>query len=268
MLANEIEKSDFIKKIYNFNVQNFKTIYEIYDYYNLDSNIKPTSASYESDKNLIMIFLEKINNLILEKKLTIKEGISEFVNSSTLYGINILNENINLEKNCVKLMTLHASKGLEFKYVYIIGANDGLIPISQSNMDEYEEEQRLFYVGITRAKDFLEISYYTNPDEPRVFDSPSEFLEDIPNNLVETEDREALKTNSLATLKKQISESDDLESGSLKELFGDNSSVKKIKHPKYGIGKVIEETDDIIVIDFEKYGKKEFLKELEVYEIL
>ena len=125
-----------------------------------------------------MLLLEKINNLILEEKLSIKNGISEFINSSTLYGINILNENINIEKNCVKLMTLHASKGLEFKYVYIIGVNSGLIPIKQryEDEDEYEEEKRLFFVGITRAKDFLEISYYTNPDEPRVFDSPSEFL--------------------------------------------------------------------------------------------
>lgn len=269
ILSNESEKNDFINKIYNFNSQKFENIFEIYDYYNLDINIKPTSSSYESDKNLSMLLLEKINNLILEEKLSIKNGISEFINSSTLYGINILNENINMEKNCVKLMTLHASKGLEFKYVYIIGVNSGLIPIKQryEDEDEYEEEKRLFFVGITRAKDFLEISYYTNPDEPRVFDSPSEFLEEIPSNLVETDDKEALKTNSLSDLKKQIN-IDDNSSNSLNDLFDTKSSVKKIKHPKYGIGQVLEETEDIIVVDFEKYGKKEFLKDLEIYEIV
>lgn len=269
ILSNEVEKNDFINKIYNFNLQKFENVFEIYDYYNLDINIKPTSSSYESDKNLIMILLEKINNLILEKKLSIKDGISEFINSSALYGINILNENINIEKNCVKLMTLHASKGLEFKYVYIIGVNNGLIPIRQryEDEDEYEEEKRLFFVGITRAKDFLEISYYTNPDEPRVFDSPSEFLEEIPSDLVETDDKEALKTNSLSELKKQINMNED-SLDPLNDLFEKNCSSKKIKHPKYGIGQIVEETEDIIVVDFEKYGKKEFLKDLEVYEII
>ncbi|MEG2993547.1 MAG: ATP-dependent helicase [Bacilli bacterium] len=269
ILSDNAENNDFINKICNFNSQKFETIFEIYDYYNLDVNIKPTSSSYESNKNLIMLLLEKINTLIASNKISINEGISEFINFSALYGTNILNENINLEKNCIKLMTLHASKGLEFKYVYIIGANKGLIPLVRAygNEDEYNEEKRLFFVGITRAKDFLEISYYTDPDGPRIFDSPSNFLKYIPSNLVETDNNESIQSNSLSDLKKQIN-MNKVSDNSLDNLFDKSTSTKKINHPKYGIGKIINENEDVIVVDFEKYGEKEFLKDLEVYEII
>ena len=61
----------------------------------------------------------------------------------------------------VSLMTLHAAKGLEFENVFIVGAEDGLLPHERSrdNADELEEERRLFFVGMTRAKDNLHISY-------------------------------------------------------------------------------------------------------------
>ncbi|KAJ7556136.1 hypothetical protein O6H91_05G070400 [Diphasiastrum complanatum] len=61
------------------------------------------------------------------------------------------------ERGAVKLMTLHAAKGLEFKCVFIVGLNDKLFPFQ--NCDP-EEERRLFYVGITRAKDYLYLTYH------------------------------------------------------------------------------------------------------------
>lgn len=88
----------------------------------------------------------------------------------------------------VKLMTLHASKGLEFTHVFIIGVNDGLIPLSGGSVDAKEEEQRLFYVGMTRAREFLELSYYTNPGRARVFPGPGSYLSRIPGKLIRQED--------------------------------------------------------------------------------
>ena len=64
-------------------------------------------------------------------------------------------------------MTLHASKGLEFSHVFITGVNYGLIPLQTKSFEEEEEEQRLFFVGITRAKEHLELSYYTSPGQYR-----------------------------------------------------------------------------------------------------
>lgn len=65
------------------------------------------------------------------------------------------------DKNGVKLMTLHAAKGLEFDVVFIVGVEEGILPHSRSVTDQFqlEEERRLFYVGITRAKKRLYVTY-------------------------------------------------------------------------------------------------------------
>ncbi|MBP9817130.1 UvrD-helicase domain-containing protein [Candidatus Shapirobacteria bacterium] len=91
----------------------------------------------------------------------------------------------------VRLMTLHGSKGLEFEAVFLVGFEEGILPHSRSMIDDtdIEEERRLAYVGVTRAKDFLHITYATN----RLFfgksslNEPSRFLHDIPGTLLEIE---------------------------------------------------------------------------------
>ncbi len=92
----------------------------------------------------------------------------------------------------VRLMTLHSSKGLEFEVVFLVGFEEGILPHSRCfvNPEEVEEERRLCYVGITRAKDYLYISYATQ----RLYfgksslNEPSRFLVDIPADLVEYEE--------------------------------------------------------------------------------
>ena len=92
-------------------------------------------------------------------------------------------------ENSVHLLTLHASKGLEFDYVFIIGMNPGLIPLRCKNMEQEEEERRLFFVGLTRARNNLELSYYTNPTIPGALEGPSKYLQMIPETLLDWEDR-------------------------------------------------------------------------------
>ena len=92
------------------------------------------------------------------------------------------------EPDNVWLMTLHASKGLEFSHVFIIGVNYGLIPLHPSGFEEEEEERRLFFVGMTRAKDYLELSYYIQPALPKVVPGESRYLQMIPERLVERVD--------------------------------------------------------------------------------
>jgi DNA helicase-2/ATP-dependent DNA helicase PcrA len=95
----------------------------------------------------------------------------------------------------VKLMTVHASKGLEFEYVFVVGLEDDLFPHGKKSMrGDYneEEERRLFYVAITRSRKKLFLSYATMR---MVFGNieirtPSEFLEDIPEEFILREERE------------------------------------------------------------------------------
>lgn len=94
------------------------------------------------------------------------------------------------EKDSVTLMTLHAAKGLEYPIVFIVGMEEGLFPHSRSLMDtgQMEEERRLAYVGITRAKDQLYLTYANSRlyFGERISNPPSRFIMDIPENLLES----------------------------------------------------------------------------------
>jgi DNA helicase-2/ATP-dependent DNA helicase PcrA len=96
------------------------------------------------------------------------------------------------KRDGVRLMTLHGSKGLEFEVVFLVGFEEGILPHSRCLIDEseIEEERRLCYVGITRAKDYLYITYASQ----RLYfgksslNEPSRFLADIPADLVEIDE--------------------------------------------------------------------------------
>ena len=96
----------------------------------------------------------------------------------------------------VKLMTVHASKGLEFKYVFITGLEDGLFPHQKDNeiksAEDREEERRLFYVALTRAKEklFLSFTNFRTIFGSRQINAPSEFIADIPSDLLEKGDED------------------------------------------------------------------------------
>ncbi len=117
--------------------------------------------------------------------------------SDFLAEISLLSDQDDLEENDdqVELMTLHAAKGLEFPVVFLIGMEDGLFPLSRSLMDEkeLEEERRLAYVGITRAKQEL---YLTNAYSRMMYgriqnNPPSRFLEEIDDKDIEVENPNA-----------------------------------------------------------------------------
>ena len=86
----------------------------------------------------------------------------------------------------VTLMTLHAAKGLEFPVIYIVGLEDGLLPLLRENGDhDLEEERRLFFVGVTRAQRRLTLSYADARARhgKRQFTQPSRFIQELPEEI-------------------------------------------------------------------------------------
>ncbi|KKU10112.1 MAG: ATP-dependent DNA helicase PcrA [Candidatus Woesebacteria bacterium GW2011_GWB1_45_5] len=146
----------------------------------------------ESEENLAR--LENIKEL--RSVATEFPDITEFLENVAL----IESGPARTSKDAVTLMTLHAAKGLEFPIVFIVGMEEGLFPHSRSLMDssQLEEERRLAYVGITRAKENLYLSYASRRlyFGEKISNPPSRFITDIPEDLLEN-----IGTNSLDKLK-------------------------------------------------------------------
>ena len=102
------------------------------------------------------------------------------------------------DRDAVRLMTVHASKGLEFPYVFIAGLEEGLFPYERDGEnksgEEAEEERRLFYVALTRAmkKVYLTHASMRSMFGSKLFGSPSQFISDIPEYLLEQENPERI----------------------------------------------------------------------------
>lgn len=118
-----------------------------------------------------------------------EEGVQKLLEDAALMGEQ---DSLNTEgnkKNAVRLMTIHASKGLEFDYVFVTGLEQGLFPSEREHekKEDAEEERRLMYVAITRAKKGLFLSYaqIRNIYGEQQVQMPSEFLDDIPEHLVQ-----------------------------------------------------------------------------------
>ena len=131
--------------------------------------------------------LDEFLNVAIEfEEESAENGLSDF-----LEGITLSSDLDNMEETdeSVTLMTLHSAKGLEFPTVFLVGMEEGIFPGYKSigEQKELEEERRLCYVGVTRAKENL---YLTNSKQRTTFGStthnpPSRFLEEIPKDLLD-----------------------------------------------------------------------------------
>lgn len=258
-----------------------------YEYFDLDCSLKPNAASYGDDKANVRHFLDRMFAFMNAKDLKLSEGLREFLNSAALYGTSreLLPEADGAGEARVKMMTLHASKGLEFSHVFIIGVNYGLIPLRTKGIDGEDEERRLFFVGITRARNYLELSWYTNPDIFGVMAGESRYIRMIPSELVQGQEPERQTgTANLQELRRQVQmakengekmeEKDVEKADEMKEMEEKTPNIESVsaeilvRHETYGCGKVVEEDDTMITVEFEGYGRKEFIKAFSCLEIL
>ena len=150
-------------------------------------------------------------------------------------------------------MTIHSVKGLEFDYVFIVGVEEGLFPHinSMESKDDLEEERRLAYVAITRAKKKL---YIINARSRLIYgkvDSnvPSRFIAEMGDDLIDSIKKDGIiKDTSIKKVNRSEEKDNNLKPGDV------------ITHEKYGMGVVINIEGPIATISFSKDGVKKILK--------
>ena len=218
--------------------------------------------------------IENINEL-LNKVVTYEQEAEEASLSELLEEIALVADIDNLEDsdNRVVLMTLHSAKGLEFPYVFICGMEDGIFPsymtVMSEDDDDMEEERRLCYVGITRAKKKL----YLSAAKRRMmqgrtqFNKVSRFIDEIPEQLLQLDtgvnfkekrpDKALFSSNRSNRFRKPY-QAKSFTSTKMDTLPYDVGDM--VKHIKFGKGKVLEIVsggrDYEVTVDFEKTGVK------------
>lgn len=187
------------------------------------------------------------------------------------------------DQNKVKLMTIHAAKGLEFPIVFLVGLEETIFPsiMSMYDRDDLEEERRLFYVAITRAKERLLISYANNRYRfgSLVQNAPSRFLEELPNEMTDTsmvskpsfnssKSPNLFETNSSIQQKRTTqTPPNQTHKPSANFIPSDSKKMKKgmkVEHQRFGFGKIIElegsDNNKIATINFDlPFGQKKIM---------
>jgi DNA helicase II / ATP-dependent DNA helicase PcrA len=201
----------------------------------LDDGSFENEERIENLKELLSVVRELES---MKKDLTLEDFLEEVALISDL-------DNYSESDEGITLMTLHTSKGLEYKIVFIIGLEENIFPHSRSLMDpcQMEEERRLFYVGMTRAKEMLHLIHARR----RLYfggiqnNQPSRFLAELPNDLIKFVN---------------VQSNDKSEPLSQSQVNNPFKAGDEIEHEFFGKGKVLEVVDDEITADFNVYGKK------------
>ena len=282
-------------EIFNFvqNILNWKKIKEKFDHIELSKVILEDSKYLQ--------YLEKEEkNLKTPESLSRIDNINEFLESlkdfenldGFLEHVGLVMENItNTSNETISLMTMHGSKGLEFDYIFLAGWEEGVFP-SQKSIEEsgnkgLEEERRLAYVALTRAKQKVFITYvnqnrysYASHD----YNMPSRFINELPKELIELNDSSYLADNNfLDEFIKIENISDDLITPGRKRLlkkkkeeidwdinqdldaYSNLNEGDRVFHQKFGYGRILYIEGDKAEVDFEKGSiKKIFIKFLKV----
>ncbi|HET6513837.1 MAG TPA: UvrD-helicase domain-containing protein [Thermodesulfovibrionales bacterium] len=197
------------------------------------------SKRYKTAADMLKEIVEKTGyrKFVDEEKI---QNIDEFIASAAGASVKDFLEKVALltslddspKENAVSLMTLHSAKGLEFPVVFIVGLEEGVLPYFKAadDVDEINEERRLFYVGMTRAKDIL---WLTGAGRRRLYtrtqnQEPSRFLSDLPKECCQWIEKSA---------RTHFTHSPRRDTDSPKRVFPYVTGCR-VKHPKWGIGVV------------------------------
>lgn len=217
---------------------------------------------------------ELFNDIIYYEEEEEKPNLRDFLAEKDMYTLNAGIDNLEEENNKVLLMTLHNAKGLEFDNVFLGGMEEGVFPgfgaMLSGDESEIEEERRLCYVGITRAKQrlFLSAAKRRMLRGQTQYNRRSRFIDEIPAQYLDTQKRaseQSVVKNTERPSKYQygaragkpynLSDFKVKPVGELDYQVGD-----RVKHIKFGVGTVQEITkggrDFEVAVDFDRVGRK------------
>ena len=281
-----------------------KSFYELLEKYSLKQfeNAFDLTSSLIKELNLVEILLKENTIESTSKVENIKEllnaiksfsdeqennTIANFLDQSVLVNENESNESKETN-NYVSLMTIHQSKGLEFSHVHIIGMEENIFPSQQAmfSKKDIEEERRLLYVAITRAKKQVHLSYCKSRFRFNnyVTNEPSRFLNEIDEMCLEKLifSTQQINSRKQTNFKKKINS--ELKFKTPKKLIkipnfhNEQKNIEKqnlkvgknIKHNIFGKGKIIELTDsnEKMEVEFENNNKKTILVRYAKFDII
>ncbi|HQL67117.1 MAG TPA: UvrD-helicase domain-containing protein [Caldisericia bacterium] len=258
-------------------IDSLEKILEITKNKKVNNSITKFIENFKKWKNLQDDIFELINSIISDVQFLEnieeekKENIYEFLNivkefndrtGSTrledfLSYISLISDVDTIDtSDKITLMTVHSAKGLEFNSVFIVGLEEGLFPHFKSLLsnEDIEEERRLLYVAMTRAKENLYFTYSirrTRMGVPEFLD-PSRFLNEIPEEFIDK------ITTDLKEKSKIINEEQSFKNE--ENLYVNYKVGEKIYHDEFGYGKIIEIVKDklnpYLVINFGNEGIK------------
>jgi DNA helicase-2/ATP-dependent DNA helicase PcrA len=203
--------------------------------------------------------------------LSAREALNRFLEEVALIADT---DSLDEGADAVRLMTVHSSKGLEFPVVFLIGLEEGIFPHSRSTLSpaELEEERRLMYVGLTRAK---EKAYLLHAEMRTLFggmqvNPPSRFLSEIPTELVEKREQKpesAFFPNRKPTFRssfgysRKTSSVEAPKSPSEKTASGatDLRPGDMVEHDQFGSGLVLSLDGKLVSVAFKRAGVKKMM---------
>jgi len=231
-----------------FQISAAELIIKIYEKFNLKNYYQDGSEEGE-------MRLENIKELI-----SVAQKFDGLENSLNLFleNVALITDADNVPKNNdrVTFMTLHNAKGLQFETVFMAGAEENLLPHSQSlsSPQELEEERRLFYVGMTRAKKHLYICYAKS----RLifgnfsYNTPSRFLSEIPEKVCD------FSNSNFHSAQKDTDITIEPIYDDLPQIIPEYNKGEKVIHPNFGEGEIEEVEGEVLTINFGKLGTKRF----------
>jgi DNA helicase II / ATP-dependent DNA helicase PcrA len=244
------------------------TVTELFDRITRDVNYKEYVDDGTDEGADRLENVEELRRLTMEYE---NRPLPEFLEGVALVSDQ---DTIREGKNAPTLLTLHASKGLEFGVVFITGLDDGLIPHSRSfdDPEAMEEERRLFYVGITRAKDRLYLLRAQRRGSRNFSEEtlPSRYLEDIPTSMMDGRSRSgAFRRTGMGSKGPAWLRSDPVQTVPSETRF---RAGMRVKHPIWEEGIVLnsklQDNDETVEVVFESVGIKRLVASLANLTIL